>query len=515
MSISLIPHLLQLDVYSHGLRVSRFTDSVRRYLVEFCKRYAQYGMVPTGRGSFESRIVKVYAAATKPRDEYFFHRHSLNDLLAFFKYCAIEEDRIKRVDHAMYTPAVADFVWADPNRKPFDYQEEAITFFLKPEPVSKILTLQTGKGKSLTALATMHRLQVRTVLIIKSMYMDQWVKDAIPTLGLKKGDIVTVNGAKAMKDLITLAKEDDDFNPKFIIISNTTYRMFIRSYLDLPGADLGYGCKPWEFFETVKAGLRLIDEVHMDFHLNFIIDTLTHCPKTISLSATLVSDDRFMNDMYGLVFPPECHAPMPDHDRYIDVITMLYRFDDPTQIRFTNAMKQYSQVKFEQSIMKHRRVLKKYVEMIVELSYHQWFVEREPGQKLAIFCGMKEMVEHVVAAAEIKYPQLKVRRFVDVDPDSHLEEADIIVTTLQSCGTAKDIKGLKVVINTIALSSMQANQQLVGRLRRLQGWPDVTPKFIYLGDRGNPKHTLYMAAKREKLSGKIRNMNTFTTSFII
>lgn len=857
---SLIPHLLRLDVYSHGIRVSRFSDTVRRYLVEFCHRFVQYGTVPTGRGGFETRPIKVYAAATKTRDEYFFHRNSLNDLLVFLRYCAIPDERILHIDHDLYVPASADLHWLDTTRVPRDYQLEAIEFFLRPDPRAKVLTLQTGKGKgqplsakiktpgswttmgevkvgdTITAkdgtptivvgifpqgvktvyrvtfadgrscecddthlwrvyyvntvkhrrwrvvntvemlrlismpnprvyvdlidpedgvdvklhmdpytlgillgdgctrggtvkvstpdefvldelrkvmpatlvirpesgcdyrisrvegsarsneymqkfhllglanklshqkfvpsmylsaslqqrlallqglldsdgtvqksgsvsycttskqlalnvqylirsiggiaairprqtyytykgvrttgllcydvdirykkpsdlfrlprkkertndanqyaeelklrvtsiervadqptqcimvdhpdhlyvtndfivthntaitLMTMARLKLRTALIIKSMYMDQWIKDAIKSFGLKKGDIVTVNGAKAMKDLISLAQDDPDFDPKFIVISNTTYRMFLRSYLDMPGTDLGYKCKPWEFFETLKVGLRVIDEVHMDFHLNFIIDTMTHCPKTISLSATLVSDDRFMNDMYALVFPPECHAPAPDTDRYIDVITMLYRFEDSTKIRFTNAMKQYSQVKFEQSIMKHRRILKNYVDMIVELSYHQWFVEREPGQKLAIFCGMKEMVEHVVAAMVIKYPDLKIRRFVDVDPDSHLEDCDAVVTTLQSCGTAKDIKGLKVVINTIALSSMQANQQLVGRLRRLQGWPEVTPKFIYLGDRGNPKHTAYMADKKDKLHGKIRNMNTMTTHFII
>lgn len=522
--MALFPHLLTLEVFSHGFRVSKFNDQTRRILVEYCRRFIQYGMVPTGRGRYESRPVKVFAAATKARDEYFFHRHALDDFYQHLKYHGIFEDRIKRIDYEMYQPAHETFGWTDETRQPRDEQLAIVDFFMQPEPHSKVLTLQTGKGKTFTTCVTMRRKETRTVLLIKPMYMDQWIKETVETFGFKKGDIYSVNGSKALKDLIQLALNDEDatFDPKLIVISNATFRNFIRSYLDDPTADL-YGIKPWEFLQVMGAGLRVIDEVHQDFHLNFIADTMTHVPETISLSATLVSDDRFTNDMYNLVWPPQCHAPTPKHDRYISLYSVLYRFNEPGRIKYMNLMKQYSQTTFEKSIMKQPKVLKAYIEMLVDLSWHHWrnHPDYRPGLKLAVYCGLVEMVEVVAEAMRKKYPDKLVRRFIDVDPDSHLEDGDIIVTTLQSCGTAKDIKRLGVVLSSIALSGKQANEQLIGRLRKpvaswgLPDWETITPRFIFLTNRDNEKHLKYHKEKREKLGEKVKDLSALPSSYIL
>ena len=511
--MSLFPYALRLDVYSHGLKVSRFHPELRRHLVEFCRGFGQYGLVPVGRGMYDNRIIKVFAAATKLRDVYYFHRNSLDELLAHLRQCGIGSERIERFDHPMYVPDTVNFEAVNEERTPRDDQIKAMDFFLEEKPRSKVLTLQTGKGKTASCFFTLPKLNTRTVLILKSMYMDQWVNEAKEIFDLKKGELYVINGAKPLKALISLAKHDPDFNPKLIVISNTTYRMFMRSYLDHAPGDTGYECAPSEFFETVKAGLRIIDEVHQDFHLNFLIDCMTHVPKSISLSATLVSDDQFINRMYQITFPTDTHAPKPPHDKYIEVVQIPYRFADETPIKFTNMMRQYSQVIYEKSIMRQPRIWRNYINMIVDIAEHQHFKFAVPGQKIAVFCGTVAMCESVQAALEKKHPEKKVRRFVAEDPDSHLVEADAIVTTLQSCGTAKDIKGLRTCLSTIALSAKQANEQLIGRLRRLKDWPDVTPKFVFITNKTNPKHIRYAADKSTKLDGKVLRFSNLTSDY--
>ena len=68
--------------------------------------------------------------------------------------------------------------------------------------------------------------------------------------------------------------------------------MFIDEY-EVKKSNNMYGCNPEDFFNLINVGIRLIDEVHQDFHLNFKIDLYTNVKKTISLSATLQSDNKF------------------------------------------------------------------------------------------------------------------------------------------------------------------------------------------------------------------------------
>lgn len=60
-----------------------------------------------------------------------------------------------------------------------------------------------------------------------------------------------------------------------------------------------------------------------------------------------------------------------------------------------------------------------------------------------------------------------------------------------------DIPGLRIAGMTTALSSMQANLQAFGRLRKLKDWPDVTPRFYYFTCEDIPKHVEYANKKKE------------------
>lgn len=508
----------QLDVYSHGIRISRFDQHIRDILATFARRYAQWGLVPTGGGRFQRQMTKVFALATKARTEYFFHRACLNEFLEHCRYNGISPEVIQRIDHPLYEGDDVEYHWVSP-KQPKPFQLADCAFFMQPEPVVKVLAAQTGQGKGLASLWFLKEYGKRAAIVIKGMYLDKWKAESIELLGLKPGELLLVRGSKSLKALLDMFVERSEAaeRVKVIIISASTYRAYMEAYCEYGHAfkDSGYPVAPMDFFKTLGVGVRLIDEVHQFFHFNFTMDCMTHVPKSISMSATLESGDRFIDKLYALIFPPQTHAPVPEWSRYIDVVLIGYAFANPPLIKYLNVMGQYSQTAFEKSILRYPMVLKNYIKMICDLTETQFLEGRQPGQKLAIFCGLRKMVERVLAALKVRHPALKIGRFIDVDPDSVLLESDIIVTTLQSCGTARDIPGLKVVLNTIGLNKMDANQQLVGRLRQLRGWPEETPRFIYLYDRANGKHTTYMQDLPNKLSGKIRHLNQMTSSFVI
>jgi galactitol-specific phosphotransferase system IIB component len=101
------------------------------------------------------------------------------------------------------------------------------------------------------------------------------------------------------------------------------------------------------------------------------------------------------------------------------------------------------------------------------------------------------------------YPELNIREFVAETDEKVLKEADIIVSTIKSAGTAQDIPDLKVSVLTQAVRKKEANIQTLGRLRKLKRWPNVTPVFVYLNNTSIETHMKYHEAKKEIFQGKV------------
>jgi hypothetical protein len=373
---------------------------------------------------------------------------------------------------------------------------------------------------TLATIGYMMRAQTRTVLVMKPMYMEQWKKEILKSFKLKQGDFYVVEGSKALKDLIRLAKEDEEFNPSVILISNATYRNYLRSFFDDPTQMSGYDCNPWEFFELMRAGLVAVDEVHQDFHFNFITHCMSNMYKYAAMSATMVSDDSTMNKYYRIMFPADTYAPRPALKKYIDLYDVYYRFDRPDLIKFTQRGA-YHQSTFEHSIMKRKTVLKNYTDMIIKMVEHQFFKHPSyrPGMKALVFCDRVDMCGAVRDAIQAKFTDRKITRFcATVDPEENLydEKVDVVVTTLKSCGTARDIAKVTICICSTALSGRQASEQLIHRLRELKGdWASIVPRFVFLSSRDNQKHLKYSEDRHHKLAHVVKNFNTLTASFII
>ena len=91
-------------------------------------------------------------------------------------------------------------------------------------------------------------------------------------------------------------------------------------------------------------------------------------------------------------------------------------------------------------------------------------------------------------------------RYVEDDPYEHVIESDIRVSTLGSSGTAIDIPGLRCVILTISVRSIQSNEQVMGRLRKL---PDRDVKFYAWNAANVPKQVEYQKQRIELLRDKV------------
>jgi hypothetical protein len=516
-------YAMHIEVYSHGFRVSRFDDNIRRLLVELCRKYALYESERDQNGHYVTSIKTVFAAATITRDQYFFHRNILEDFYEHMLFHGIRPEQIRRTDRPMYLPAKTNLIWQATEIEFYGYQNDIIEFSDKPEPRTKMITLQAGKGKTLSLLGFINHAQLRTALIMKPMYTKQWKKEILKVFEIEKGDFYFVKGSEALKDLIMMAKTDPDFNPGIILISNATYRIFLRYYFDHPHtcADV-FGCNPWEFFEILRIGILGLDEAHQEFHANFLTHCVSNVYKYVAMSATMVSGKPGMNKFYRIMFPPDTYAPKPPLVKYIDVISVFYRFDRPDHVRYL-LKNRYNHGQFEKSIMKRKRMLLNYCKMTGDMVKYQFFetAEYKPGQKILVFCDLVAMCTHVQEHLQQMFPTKKVVRFCgSVDPESNLydDDNDVIVTTLKSCGTARDIANVMVCLCTVATNDLQQSEQLIHRLREPKvgsRWFGVTPRFIFLINRDNEKHLRYYEERHKQLRHVVKNFNQLSSNFVV
>lgn len=502
---------LKITVYSHNFRLTQISARAMQIVNGFAKKQIQYGFQRTGR-NYAYTALRIYAASTRDRKEFRFH---INQLDEFKKY--LDTMGIREGMYAVENVAIPDGVKTElPIQSHWVLRDEQIPVveYLDADDGnrSKFVSAQTGSGKGVMSMTSLSHTGERVVVIVKPMYIEKWVKELQEVYSISPEDILVVQGGAALMKLLELASDKESFTSKVIIISNKTMQNWIKLYEQESENILeqGYACLPIQLFEHLGAGVRVIDEVHQDFHLNFKIDLYTHIKKVISLSATLVSGDDFMNKVYEIAYPAFKRYKAPAYKRYVAVEAMLYEMHKPEKIRYLDpGGKNYSHHVFENSIIRSTATLDNYLKMIGTILRGTYMKNYVKGQRAIVFCASIELCTLVTNYLKTIFPDHDVRRYVEDDDFIDLMTADISVSTILSAGTAVDIKNLTTVLLTTNVASQQSNLQAIGRLRVLPC--GTTPTFAYLICTDIPKHLEYHKQKKELLENRALTFKTVHT----
>lgn len=509
--------VVRVDVYSHHFRLSHFERGVKDALFEYCRRVAKYGMVRQGNGRFVRGMVKVFVGVTRDREEFSFHINEFDEVVAHLGRYGIASRQLWLVPHPLYEPASADMNYID-HRTPRQTQGEMIDYIQAPGR-TKIITLAPGGGKTFVTSAALAKIRQRSFFCIKPRYIEKWIGDLKESFQLDKHELMVVRGSRNFKQLLELGAAGE-LEANFILCSNSTYFQYLKNYEVYKNKllELGYPCLPWNMLETLGVGIRVIDEVHQDFHLNFRQDLYSHVPKTLSLTGTLESDDQFINGRNEVMFP----YPERFHNNFnmvhVKAEALVYQMPrvDERGIKYMNhALKSYNHVRFEQSIMKKKKLLNSYFEMVFDILKRRFIERREPEQKIVIYFSTIDMCTLATEFIKERAPQANVIRYVGEDEYKKMLKGEIIVTTLKSLGTAIDVPDLRMILLTDAISSRQANLQCMGRLRPLKRWPDTAPEFLYLVNTDIQKHRDYHLKKIDVFRGQVVSHHETMTSYVL
>ncbi len=507
----------RIDVWSHGVRISRYGNEIRTMMIDLCRtRWGEFRMVRVGRFRTEKKISRVYVGTNKQRSYFHFHRNDLDKVLGKLDQLGIPRHRIEIEYHDLYEPVKVNHPHKD-TRPPREKQVPVIEYVISPpdpkHAPSKVVTLQTGAGKTFLSLYALRKIGVRTAIVLKGMYVEKWIGDIEEAYGAEKGALMVIRGMPQLRAALEMAKHGK-FKPRVVVISNKTMFMYLK-YYEQNGVDEFIPVAPMDFYKHLGIGVRLIDEVHQEFHCNFRQDIYSNIPLTLSLSATLDPDSPFIRDMYEICWPPGTWAPEMEYHKFIAVKSVWYRLQDPNKLRWLNFMRQYSHTEYEKSILKQPKILQNYLDMITDMVEKIFIEKREKGQKMMIFVATVQMATVLRDLLASLHPELLVNRYVSEDQYEDLVAADISVTTLQSAGTAVDVPNLRITLMTTALSTKQGNIQVLGRTRPLIDWPDVTPEFYFLSAKDIDKHVTYAKEKRDKLSGKVLSFQELQSNYVV
>jgi len=346
------------------------------------------------------------------------------------------------------------------------------------------LSLQPGGGKTAALTATLSNIGKRSLVCMDGL-VEQWDRAVRQFTTLTDDDIYIIKGGPSITKL--LLQCDTKIFPKIILGSSSTIRQYCLdkdAYANYPSFD--------EFCNRLRIGVRAIDEAHLNFYLNYIMDLRLNVATTICLTATFDRTNPQIKAIFDKHYPPEIRFGEDVYKKYTHIYEYSYATgaDDVPSSAYTTP-RGYSHSKLEKWLLDKRsksklpQIYKTVYKPLVDAHYIN---EKSDGQKLLVLCSKQDMCEWLCKQFRRDFPDLVSEIYIDESPDSVLETADIIVSTPGSAGTGTDIAKLKTVLLTLSSGSDVLNEQILGRLRELYG---EHPILVVTWWRAIPKHVEY------------------------
>lgn len=502
-----------LIVRNHGFSASYMYEQDKRIITEFNKSLEVFSTRYNPKTKQVKREYKFTYATHIPKVSHFgFHIGLMNEFLEHLKRHKVDRSEI---DIKILEPPVGAKITIElnPNMAPRENQLPIIDFVCEYSK-TRILPIQTGFGKSALTLFSVARMARRTALIMGAMHIDTWKRDAAKFYLNSTQELLIIQGRDAFRKTIVAAKENT-LKSSIIIFSVNTFRDYLTEYETM--GKTTYGCLPIDLYSVLRIENVVIDECHQNLHFVFRHAIETNVAKHIYLSATLESNDAFTNRMYRLIFPVGNRYAGLEWDKYIAVCAIGYRLHDPTTLRCMGDQG-YSHVMYEQWIMKDKKRLANYLNMIYSIISKTYLANYIKGQKALIFISTVELCDIAAAyiADRLDDPNIKVHAYTSAHEDEILHTTDIITSTHIKSGTGKDIAGLVTVLSTIAIAARERNLQMIGRLRKLDTqFPGVVPTFYYLTCLDIPKQMDYHKDKIEIMQPKVKSINVYRSDYKI
>lgn len=283
----------------------------------------------------------------------------------------------------------------------------------------------------------------------------QWISTYQKMIGYREGQVFNIAGGAAIKAIM-----DDFADPADVYVANHST---LRNYLTTNNGWMFH-----QFMKKLGVGIKVYDEAHMEFGNILLLDAFSNTEQSWYLTATFGRSDKSELKCFKQAFSSvvtfgenESLAASRKHVIYhtVQVNTKI----DPYHRAKLMAYPGFSVSKFGKYA---------FFEDKNDTTYHAIVkcleLLKDVEGKVLIFVPLIDAVDKVAERLRQEISGKKIGRYhskMSKDEKEEALERDIIVSTMKSCGTGKDIPGLRAVINSEPFSSKVLAQQSIGRIR--------------------------------------------------
>lgn len=356
-----------------------------------------------------------------------------------------ESDPIEKMSRQYYS-------LYDPRDK---IQEESVKFLKGPEH-QLALNLFMGLGKTFCVAYASTELREKAIIITPNESLkQQWIATYHKMFDYRPKNLMNIAGSNIIEAIMADAIEPADV----YFVNHQTLRSYMTS-------TNGYNLH--KFFKKINVGIKVYDESHMEFANILLIDFFSNTNRTWYLTATFDRSDKTESMCFKRAF---------------------------------NSVIAYGEMQSKEVIQKHviyhvvninSRITPKDRAKVIgyagmtAASYGNYAFMTDPSQsaynaileilnktknvegKTLIFVPLIDAVDDVVKKLKHDFPDKSVGAYhskITKDEKESALKKDIIVSTIKSCGTGKDIAGLRCLISAEPVASKVTTEQMFGRLR--------------------------------------------------
>lgn len=351
---------------------------------------------------------------------------------------------------------------------PRNHQIEVLDFLTSGNNYLPI-SVFTGGGKTVITIIALSKLRHPTLIILGSL-IEQWNNVIRQFTTLTDDQICIVQGRNACAKLaykVTKRK----YRPKIVIMSLQTYLNYAKcknNYVGMPPLQ--------DIIRQMGIGVCVKDEIHQNFHANVTTDLFTDIKYNIYLSATYQRTSPQGRRIFNMVFPSELVFGGHLSKRHCHVQIVGYRVGIPyAHVGKFITYKGYNHSKYEKFLINKPIYGNEYIRRCIHPLIRMYYLSRKiAGQKLLILCATQDFAFFLHNSIVPICSNESISIFFSGNLDSKFGneenlESDIIITTIKSGGTGRDISNLITVINTVSFKSPTLTEQVMGRLREIKG----------------------------------------------
>ncbi len=341
-----------------------------------------------------------------------------------------------------------------------EYQKDAINFLLNIKSHNKLLSLGTGYGKTFCAIYCICKKQVPAIIISANL-SKQWIERIKEYTKVTDKEIVEVRGMKSIENILNSEPNKDI---PFFVSSTTTLNMYVNQ-----GGNLD------KLFQKMGVGIKVFDEAHTFYSQNAKLDVNSNTEETYYLTATPQRSNSEERKVFDRIFK---HVPIHGmHTHYINkhyIIRVVnyntYPKSNDVLACLRTSNKFFSPIAYSQYIFGNKEKSFFYMGMI------KYFVDqlmKEEDMKIVIILPLLEhinIIQNFLSSFNnARYRVSQYTSAIDIEKRESQLEADVILSTLNSLKEGRDVKGLRAIFCLTSFSSTLIAQQLLGRLRPIEG----------------------------------------------